>query len=87
MDWRGFWAFNLQRSKQKHKNRNNTSLAFFLHIDQAQYLTLRSKGRTHGVDNRPCLAAATLSRLLFLTMYIASSAKCSNSALVFESVG
>ncbi len=42
---------------------------------------------TYAVESRPCLAAATLSRLLFFTMYMASSARCSNSALVFESVG
>jgi|SRR5579859_286749 len=40
-----------------------------------------------GADSMPCFAAATLSRLLFLTMYMASSARCSSSAFVFESVG
>ncbi len=33
------------------------------------------------------LAAATLSRFVFFTRYIASSAICSNSTLVFESTG
>jgi predicted nucleic acid-binding protein len=35
----------------------------------------------------PMLAAATLSRLVFFTRYIASSARCSNPSLVRESTG
>src|ERR1700722_3301866 len=35
----------------------------------------------------PMLAAATLSRLVFFTRYMASSARCSNPSLVRESTG
>src|SRR6267154_3161451 len=35
----------------------------------------------------PIFAAATLSRLVFFTRYIASSARCSNPSLVRESTG
>ena len=37
--------------------------------------------------SKPWCAAATLSRVLFLTMYMASSARCSNCALVLASLG
>jgi len=37
--------------------------------------------------NIPTFAAATLSRFVFFTRYIASSAKCSNPSFVFESTG
>jgi hypothetical protein len=35
----------------------------------------------------PMLAAATASRLVFLTRYMASSARCRSPSLVFESTG
>src|SRR5215469_3307662 len=37
--------------------------------------------------NMPIFAAATLSRFVFFTKYMASSAKCNNPSLVFESAG
>ena len=43
--------------------------------------------RYYGAERSPSCAAATLSRVVFLTRYMASSARCSNSALVFASVG
>lgn len=45
----------------------------------------RAGNQTTG--SMPWFAAATLSRVLFLTMYMASSARCSNCALVLASLG